>query len=364
MSSPRERFLSHVRTDGATRPVVSPFLPAPEVVSATLAYLGESASDDPVRNEIALARALDYEPMFMTDCTGLIFPWTVDDDASTDEVEVSVIETSRGPWVRRVSRELGLWGDAAGFPVKIEADHELLVAACERIGDDAGEIRSYFRDWRERVGDDGVIVIGHPHASWLGYQISPGETFLHWYDYEQTFRRSMDAIFEASLLVMGIAMDEGIDFMSDSSYGLEMTSPALAEQMDVPYIQALAEWTHERGGLFWYHNCGQTRSMIMDGVFDRLGADVIETIAPPPDGDNDLAESRRYIDRCICTKGNLQLGLLRDGTPDEVSAATRQMATAVAGYAHVFSTADAVLPGTPPENFVAFVRTAREAAGA
>jgi hypothetical protein len=332
-------------------------------VSATLDFLGLPSFDDAVRNEVALSRALDYEPMFMTDCTGLIFPWKVDEDASTDEVEVSIIETSHGTWVRRVSRELGLWGDTAGFPVKTEADHDLLVAACERIGDDADDIRQYFRDWRERAGEDGVIVIGHPHASWLGYQISPGETFLHWFDYGPAFRRSMDAIHEAALFVMQIATEEGVDFMSDSSYGLEMTSPALAEEMDVPYVRALADWTHERGGLFWYHNCGQTRAMIMDGVFDRLGADLIETIAPPPDGDNSLAESRRYIDPSICTKGNLQLGLLRDGSPDDVAEATRKIVEAVDGFAHVFSTADAVLPGTPPENFVAFVRTAREAGG-
>ena len=70
-----------------------------------------------------------------------------------------------------------------------------------------------------------MIVIGHPHPSWLGYQISPQTIFYHWNDYQETFIRSMEAIYEASLFVMTIAMQEGVDFMSDSSYGLEMTSP-------------------------------------------------------------------------------------------------------------------------------------------
>lgn len=87
------------------------------------------------------------------------------------------------------------------------------------------------------------------------------------------------------------------------------------------------------------------------------------TIAPPPDGDNDLAESRRYLAPEICTKGNLQLGTLRDGTPSEIVRATREMVEAVRGWSHVYSTADAVLPGTPPENLIAFVRTARRASG-
>jgi uroporphyrinogen-III decarboxylase len=171
----------------------------------------------------------------------------------------------------------------------------------------------------------------------------------------------MDALFEASLFVMNIAIEEGIDFMSDSSYGLEMTSPALFAEMDLPYIQKFAQWTHERNGLFWYHNCGYTRKLIMDGTFNTLGADVIETIAPPPEGDNDLAESRKYVDPKICTKGNFNLNLLREGTPDQIAEKTQKMVRAVHGWKHIFSTADAVLPGTPPENFIAFTKTTREA---
>jgi uroporphyrinogen-III decarboxylase len=213
------------------------------------------------------------------------------------------------------------------------------------------------------VGENGVIVIGHPHPSWLAYQISQAGAFFHWADYRETFIRSMDAIYEAALVVMQIAVDEGIDFMSDSSYGFEMTSPHLFEAMDLPYIRRFSDWTHERSGLMWYHNCGQTRTMIADGTFNRLDADVIETIAPPPAGDNVLAEARRQIAPQICTKGNLSLGLLRNGTSQEVMAATRRIAQDVRGFKHIFSTADAVLSGTPPENLIAFVRTARAAAG-
>ncbi len=130
--------------------------------------------------------------------------------------------------------------------------------------------------------------------------------------------------------------------------------------MDLPYIQKFAAWTHERGGLFWYHNCGLTRQLIMDDTFNKLGADLIETIAPPPEGDNDLAESRSYVDPGICTKGNLNLGLLRDGSPEQIKEETQEMVDAVRGYPHIFSTADGVLHGTPPENYVAFIKALRE----
>jgi uroporphyrinogen-III decarboxylase len=173
----------------------------------------------------------------------------------------------------------------------------------------------------------------------------------------------MDAVFRASLFVMSLALEEGIDFMSDSSYGLEMTSPALFRNMDLPYIQAFARWTREHGGLFWYHNCGFTSTLIKDGTFNLLGANVIETLAAPPEGDNDLAESRRALDRNICSKGNLNLTTLRDGTPEQITAEVHRIVSAVRGYPHIVSTADAVLPGTAPENFVAFVEAARAELG-
>jgi hypothetical protein len=221
-------------------------------------------------------------------------------------------------------------------------------------------IRSYYRNWRKLVGEAGVLVIGHPHPGWLGSQISPQQIFYHWQDYRPEFIRSMEALYEASLFVMKIALEEGVDFMSDSSYGLEMTSPQFFLEMDLPYIQRFSQWTHERGGLFWYHNCGFTRALIRNGDFNRLGADVIETIAPPPEGDNDLAESRQYLDRSICSKGNLNLQVLRQGSGERIKQDIDAMIDAVKGYAHIYSTADAVLPGTPAENLILFVSELRK----
>ena len=361
-ASPRTRFLSYVRDPASSPTVVSPFLPHPDVVRAALTALGLPVTADAVRDEITLARELGYEPMFMTECSALIFNWRIDESRSTRDEVLRVIDTPEGEWVRRSPREEAPWSDDAGCPVQSAEDHEKLVCVCDQVAGREEEIRGYFRAWRHAVGEEGVIVIGHPHPSWLGFQINPSNIFYHWSDCRELFERSMEAVYRASLFIMSIGMSEGIDFMSDSSYGLEMTSPELFAAMDLPYIRRFAEWTHERGGLFWYHNCGFTSRLIREGVFNTLGADVIETIAPPPEGDNDLAESRRRIDRRICTKGNLNLRLLRDGRPEEIEEGVRAMVRAVRGYPHIFSTADAVLQGTPAENFIAYVRAARAAA--
>ena len=280
--------------------------------------MGLSPTDDPVDNEIRLSRVLDYEPMFMTACTGLIFPWKEDDSRSDDEWIVSVISTPDGEWTKRISRRYGDWGDDSGFPVRTEADYDTLVQVCEQIRDRKPDLQAHFRQWRQRVGENGVLVLGHPHISWQGYQVGQRNLIYHYHDYPKAFRRGMEAVYHAARYVFTIAMEEGIDFMSESTYGLEMTSWKGFDEVDLPYLRALSDWTHERDGLFWYHNCGHTRQMILSGRFNLFEADVIETLAPPAEGDNDLAESRRFLDTSICTKGNLSLHTLRDGSVDDV----------------------------------------------
>jgi uroporphyrinogen-III decarboxylase len=43
-----------------------------------------------------------------------------------------------------------------------------------------------------------------------------------------------------------------------------------------------------------------------------------------------------------------------------VEQATRRIIEETRGFSHIVSTADGVLPGTPPENFIAFVQAARQ----
>jgi hypothetical protein len=360
MNTVRQKFLDYVRQVPSARPIVSPFLPKPDLIVKTLQHLGLPVGQDYIENEVRLSKTLDYEPMFMCNGAGLIFPWRRDNDRSDDNFEVSVLSTLDGEWIRKIPLRYGLHGDESAFPVKTEADHEKLAMVCEQVKELESDIRHYFRSFRSQVGEDGVIVIGHPQITWLSGQISQRNMVYHALDYPQTYKRSMDAIYKASLFVFGVAIEEGIDFMSEAGYGLEMISPEQFERQDLHYTSMLAEWTHQQGGLFWYHNCGQTKKLIRSGQFDGLGADVIETIAPPPEGDNDLAESRRYLDSRICSKGNLSLGLLRDGNVEDVVRETRLMVRAVRGYAHIHSTADAVYGETPVENFMAFLQTARE----
>lgn len=328
MKTPRQRFIEYVRRVPGSAPVVSPFLPKPELLEKTLRHLGLPVTQDPVEDEIQVARALEYEPMFMIDMHTQLY---------------------------------GSEGVAAP-PVETEEGIRGLIQMLRAVPDREKEIRTHYRTWRERIGEDGVIVNAHPQVGWLSARITQENMFLLEADFPETYTACAEAIIEASLLVNEIAMQEDIDFMSEGSFGLELASPRWYERYDLAYIPRMSAHTHAKGGLFWYHNCGRTRELIRRGYFNQLGCDVIETVSPPPEGNNDLSEARRMMDRSICTKGNLSLVLLRDGSVEEIEAATRKMVQAVDGYAHIYSTADAVYGETPVENFIAFLRTAREEA--
>jgi hypothetical protein len=199
--STRRRFLDYVRRVPGAAPVVSPFLPKPELLEKTLRHLGFAVkTGDPVENEIRLSHALDYEPMFMTDLGSLIFP---------PEANLS------------------------NGPVLDESGLKKLVAFCEHVSDREKETRSYYRNWRERVGEEGVIVIGHPQIPWLTGQVSQQDMVYVEQDFPQVYRNCMEAILKAALFVFEIAMQEGIDFMSEGGYGLEMVSPAWYEKYDL-----------------------------------------------------------------------------------------------------------------------------------
>jgi hypothetical protein len=328
MTTPRQRFIDYVRRVPGADPIVSPFLPKPELLEKTLRYYHLPITQDPVEDEIRTAQVLEYEPMFMIEYHSQLYGEMPPD------------------------RPL----------VTTEAGIQDLIARLKTVPQRQDSIRKFFRTWRERVGENGVIVVAHPQVGWLSGNISQENMFLLEIDYPQTFAACAEAIIVATLQVNEIAIQEGIDFTSEGSFGLELVSPAWYQRYDLAYLPRMTAHTHAHGGLFWYHNCGKTRELIRRGYFNQLGSDVIETISPPPEGNNDLAEARRMLDPAICTKGNLSLILLREGSVEDIEKATRKMVQAVDGYAHIYSTADSPYGETPVENFIAFVRTARNEA--
>ncbi|MFP4106555.1 MAG: hypothetical protein ACLFVU_10755 [Phycisphaerae bacterium] len=88
--------------------------------------------------------------------------------------------------------------------------------------------------------------------------------------------------------------------------------------------------------------------------------DVVETLSPPDSGNVDnLTVARSRIDRQIVTRGNIDLRLIRNGTPGECAHAAERVILETKDDPHLVAAADAILYGTPVENLKAIDQACR-----
>jgi hypothetical protein len=147
-------------------------------------------------------------------------------------------------------------------------------------------------------------------------------------------------------------------------YGPEYCTPpylpprAFAEFV-VPYVTEMVTLIHQYGGYARIHAHGRVA-----GVLDMIvatGADAIDPIEPPPDGDIALTDVKaRYGDKLILF-GNMELKYLEQETPSEIDARVFQMmeeAKAGGGYVLMPTAAPINVPLSPrtKENYRAFMQ--------
>ncbi len=213
----------------------------------------------------------------------------------------------------------------------------------------------------ETVGERGLVYVGVSMPFEMFGLYREEHLIYHCFDHPQEWRRLSDTIFEVTCGLIELYLRAGVSAIFFGSYGTEFISPALFEREYLPYLEACQDLIHRNGGFSYVHTCSKQKRFIASGYYNRFGPDLFETLAPPPTGDIDnLAETRRHLSPGICTKGNIDLGLLRNGSAEEVADATRAILDATRGYRHIVGTADAVLPGTPMENIRSMVKTAKE----
>ncbi len=134
--------------------------------------------------------------------------------------------------------------------------------------------------------------------------------------------------------------------------------PGAFKEYVVPYVTEMIELIHRYGCLARVHSHGHTRH-VLDTIVET-GADALDPIEPPPDGDISMAEvKQRYGDRLILF-GNMELKHLETETPAEIDARVKvMMDEAKAGGAYVLMPTAGPLniPLSPrtAENYLAFI---------
>ena len=125
-----------------------------------------------------------------------------------------------------------------------------------------------------------------------------------------------------------------------------------------PYEKRLIDAVKSRGKYTLYHNCGYARPLYEN--YRELGMTVWETISPPPQGDNDIAEVKKLLGNDLVLSGNIdQIHFLKKAGRDEVRAATERLInTCKPGGKYLFAASDYLEPNTPLDNVKAMIDTA------
>ncbi len=218
----------------------------------------------------------------------------------------------------------------------------------------------------ELVGERGLVEVsprhgagGYPLATFLGAE----QAMLLAYDDPDFLRQCLQLFNEYYQSSARACLKHGAPMLVDAWWTLSVGSgwsPQLFREFAMPPIRENIELVHSYGAFYHYYDDGA-----LDKTVDwiaQAGADIIETLAPPPLGDIDLAEVKKRIGDRSCLKGNIdQVNLIWRGNPEQIREAVRQaIAAAAPGGGYILSTADSIRSESPPENIQAFFDAWRE----
>ena len=147
--------------------------------------------------------------------------------------------------------------------------------------------------------------------------------------------------------------DAGANGMVMAEPAAGLLSPALNNEFSVPYVKKITSALEDDWFTVVYHNCGNTLPLL-DGICS-IGAKVLHF------GDAvDLREILPRIPADTLVMGNISPAMvLRNGTPEDVRTATRQLLQDCAEYPNfILSSGCDLPPNTPLANIDAFFETA------
>ena len=166
-------------------------------------------------------------------------------------------------------------------------------------------------------------------------------------------------VFTAHQIAFGeaqIAAGADVLWLGDCVADSKFLSPAWFREFAFDAASAVAKACQEAGALVIYHTCETSLPHLALQV--QIPASAVNV------GEGaDVAAAKDALGSDRCLTGNFDPMLLRDGTPDQVAAATRAMVSANApGGAYVFNTGEGIMCSSPAANVSAMMRAAKASA--
>ena len=222
-----------------------------------------------------------------------------------------------------------------------------------------------FNRWKDRIGDDGVVLCGLGDAicTPAGY-FSPEDFAYLWADAPDAMLQLCQVSNERICESVEKALHAGLDayrFLG-GEYASTQLGPKAYKLLVTDLDRQVSDIMHEHGAVVYYHNHGPTMKYLE--LIADIGMDACDPFEAPPWGDCDLAESKRRIGDRVCFVGNLDdMENLDKMDVETVKAMGRErIQQAGPGGLVLGGTASGTYGERAARNFMALVDVAREMA--
>jgi hypothetical protein len=340
----RERLLTAMRGGTPDRVPVGPFT------------MGRVSPDSPMGRE--LIRCTD--PMIDVGSGGDPFlgSGAVVHREDTPDVTTVVYETPLGPLTRRI-RRTAITAATVEFPFKSLEDVERYLS----IPYEPPRVDlSAYRAWRDRIGDEGFVMIGIGNAVCVPADwFSPADFALAWAEAPDLMVKLVATASERLIAYVERLCAAGVDgfrIVGGEYVTVQLGHKAFAALIE-PFDRPLIETMHRFGAIAYYHNHGRVMHFLKE--LASLGMDALDPLEAPPWGDvADLAEARKLAGDRLCFVGNLDDMEIINALPEaEVVEIARERLRQGGSTAFVLGgTASGTFTDQGARNFIAMARMA------
>ena len=171
----------------------------------------------------------------------------------------------------------------------------------------------------------------------------------------------MEKIADIDKKLFSAVVQGGADFIFLGAPAAEMLSPSIYERLIVPFSKIVTVEAHERGLLVYSHICSPIEPFLTKGYFNQMGMDLFEILSPPPvENTKFFADALDKIGERICTRGNIGLDVLQNGSLEEVREKTIEIIETSVGRKHIVAASDYMFYSTPEDKVRAMADTVKE----
>lgn len=239
-------------------------------------------------------------------------------------------------------------------PVEKEADFGKVLWYIREVRKHTDAIRDQVRSVRDRLGEDCLIVFFLPQPYELYCIFNREESLFLEIDQPAMFAELQAEILDTVKAAITPAVEGGADLFFFGSAGTELYSPDIFTTHLLGPSMEFAELVREVGSYSTFHLCGRGREYLDLGVFEKIRVDIVEGLGLDPTGNlPSLGYAKARIPEAMVLRGNMNLGLLRNGTAAEVYGEAKRILADSRGTRHILSGECDLLFGTPPENIKA-----------